>query len=59
MTASGKKPAPFHKNQIVDFIGGHREGVGIRNIMNDVGIKDRASIKQAVKELEQRLDLHA
>ncbi len=53
MTASGKKPAPFHKNQIVDFIGGHREGVGIRNIMNDVGIKDRASIKQAVKELEQ------
>ena len=53
MTASGKKPAPFHKNQIVDFIGGHREGVGIRNIMNGVGIKDRASIKQAVKELEQ------
>tara|TARA_B100000315_G_scaffold260750_1_gene324790 strand:- start:5708 stop:7963 length:2256 start_codon:yes stop_codon:yes gene_type:complete len=53
VTTSGKKPAPFHKNQIVDFIGGHREGVGIRNIMIGVGTKDRAGVKQAVKELEQ------
>ena len=54
MTKSGKKPAPpFSKNQIVDFIGGHREGVGIRNIMIGIGTKDRTGVKQAVKELEQ------
>ncbi len=54
MTTSGKKPAPpIQKNQIVDFVGGYREGVGIRNIMIGIGTKDRASVKQAVKELEQ------
>jgi ribonuclease R len=54
VTTSGKKPAPpLNKNQIIDFIGGHREGVGIRNIMIGVGTKDRAGVKQAVKELEQ------
>lgn len=54
MTSSGKKPAPpIQKNQIIDFIGGHRESVGIRNIMIGIGTKDRTGVKQAVKELEE------
>ncbi|MBT4937938.1 MAG: ribonuclease R [Rhodospirillaceae bacterium] len=54
MTTSGKKPAPpIHKNQIIDFIGGTREGVGVRNIMIGIGTKDRAGVKQAIKELEE------
>jgi ribonuclease R len=58
VTTSGKKPAPpIQKNQIVDFIGGHRESVGIRNIMIGIGTKDRVGVKQAVKELEQSGDI--
>jgi len=51
---SGNKPvSPVQKNQIIDFIGSSREGIGIRNIMIGIGTKDREGVKQAVKELQQ------
>ena len=51
---TGKKPvAPIELNKIIDFLYGHREAVGIRNIMIGIGSKDRNGVKQAVKELEK------
>jgi len=52
---TGRKPAPFPtKQQIIEFIGDHDDGVALRNIMIGLGLgpKDRALLKEALGSLE-------
>jgi ribonuclease R len=51
---TGNPPAhSTHIKQIIDFISGRREAVGIRNIMIGINTKDRNGVKEAIKELEK------
>ncbi len=55
MKKSGRKPASFPtKQQLIEFIGDHDDGVALRNIMIEFGLhpKDRAPLKNALQNIE-------